>query len=89
MSGNKKAILDSNVIIDLAKSLVELDFVEQYTELCTSIISYIEVLGYDFGNDIKQKEAIVEWLATLPIENLNLSIANKSIDYRSQKKIKP
>jgi hypothetical protein len=88
MSGNKKAILDSNVIIDLAKNEIESTFLVQYSELCMSIISYIEVLGYDFGDDIAQKEKIIEWIATLPIENLNILIANQAIEYRSQKKIK-
>ena len=88
MSGNKKAILDSNVIIDLAKNEIESNFLVNYSELYTSIINYIEVLGYDFGDDTEQKEKIVEWIATLPIENLNIPIANQAIEYRSEKKIK-
>lgn len=90
MSGNKnkKAVLDSNVIIDLAKQIIKPDFVEQYSELCTSIISYIEVLGYDFGKDLTQKELIMDWLDSLPVENLSMPIAEYAIEYRKKRKIK-
>lgn len=88
MSGNKKAVLDSNVIIDLAKQQISPNFADHYAELCTSIISYIEVLGYDFGEDLAQKEAIMDWLSSLPVENLSMPIAEYAIEYRKKRKIK-
>lgn len=87
MSGNK-ALLDSNVIIDLAKGLISAEQIaKQYNYLYTSIISYIETLGYNFSNE-REREIIVQILNSIEIENLNKEIADIAIEYRKRKKIK-
>ncbi len=52
-----KALLDSNIIIHLAQSKIDFDsFSDDYDELFISVITYMEVLGYRFQDEVyKQK----------------------------------
>ncbi|MEY4904998.1 MAG: hypothetical protein RLZZ292_2813 [Bacteroidota bacterium] len=87
MSGNK-ALLDSNVIIDASKNIVNVqEIVRQYDYLYTSIISYVETLGYNFINQ-EEKEIVLQILDSIEIVNLNKEIADIAIEYRKRKKIK-
>ncbi len=87
MNGNK-ALLDSNVIIDIAKGIITTNQLTQnYSFLCTSIINYIETLGYNFS-DADEKEIIDQILTSLEIINLNKEIADIAVEYRKLKKIK-
>lgn len=87
MSGNK-ALLDSNVIIDASKGIVSTqEIVNEYDYLYTSIISYIETLGYNFSDD-EEKEIVTQILNSIEVVNLNKEIADTAINYRKQKKIK-
>ena len=85
MSGNK-ALLDSNVIIDASKGIVSTqEIVDEYDYLYTSIISYIETLGYNFSDD-EEKEIVTQILNNIEVVNLNKEIADTAINYRKQKK---
>lgn len=87
MNGNK-AILDSNVIIDFSKGKLEINRIaENYPYFYISIISYIELLGYNFANK-KEQSLIENILKHLPIINIDLMIANVAINYRKKNKIK-
>jgi predicted nucleic acid-binding protein len=86
MNGNK-AVLDSN-IIDASKGLISIiDVVKKYDLLFLSIISYIEVLGYNFSNE-NEKTIIEDIFNKIPIINLDIEIATIAIGYRKSKKIR-
>lgn len=88
MSGNKKALLDSNIIIYLSKNMVDVaDLLEKYEYLYISIITYMEVLGYKFEKS-EEKAIITEIVNTFDIINLDHEIANKVIEIREKNKIK-
>ena len=87
MNGNK-ALLDSNVIIDASKGKLSLKtIIDKYDSIYTSIICYIEVMGYNFDSE-KEKSAIESILQIIPILNLNKEIADIAIDFRKKTKIK-
>jgi len=87
MSGNK-GLLDSNVIIDASKGIVSIqDIVNEYDYLYTSIISYVETLGFNFS-DNEEKEIVIKIINSLEIINLSKEIADTAIGYRKRKKIK-
>ena len=87
MNGNK-GLLDSNVIIDASKGIVSIqDIVYEYDYLYTSIISYIETLGYNYI-DSDEKEIVTQILNSIEIVDINKEIADIAIDYRKIKKIK-
>ena len=87
MNGNS-AVFDSNVIIDDSKGIVSINqIIDDYKLFYISIISYVEILGYDFTNN-KEKTKIENILKNIPIINLELSIANIAIKYRKKSKIK-
>jgi predicted nucleic acid-binding protein len=65
-----KALLDSNIIIHLAQNKIDFDsFSEDYDDLCISIITYMEVLGYRFKDEsYKQKiESLLSLFTRLEI----------------------
>lgn len=87
MNGSK-GLLDSNVIIDSSKNLIDIDdLTDRYDNLYTSIISYIEVLGYNFEDD-EEKQLIIDILSNIPVVNLDINIAKIAIDFRKKRKIK-
>ena len=87
MNGNK-ALLDSNVIIYLSKGLIEIDkILTTYNWLYISIITYMEVLGFQFETR-EEKELIEELLNQFEIIHLDLEIAKKVITIRQKKRIK-
>jgi predicted nucleic acid-binding protein len=87
MSGNK-GLLDSNVIIDISKGNLSTEsIIKDYDYLYTSIISYVETLGYQF-TDEEEKELVLEVLKQVEIVDLNKTIADIAIQYRQRRKIK-
>jgi predicted nucleic acid-binding protein len=87
MSGSS-AVLDSNVIIDISKGIVSMyDMIHEYDFLYTSVISYVETLGYNF-EDVEERETVEQILAHLEIVELNKEIGDVAIGYRKKKKIK-
>ena len=87
MTGNKIGLLDSNVIIDASKGIISIEqIVNRYDLLYTSIINYVEVLGYNFDNE-QEREIIVEILDTIPCIALSKEIADIAIEIRKRRKI--
>ena len=88
MNGNNVGLLDSNVIIDAAKGIVSIErIVDRYNFLYTSIINYVEVLGYNFADD-NEKKSIIGILNNIPVINLDTEIADIAIQFRKRRKIK-
>ena len=46
----KRALFDSNIIIYLSKQEIDLSYIDQFDELFISVITYMEILGYQFQN---------------------------------------
>ena len=69
-------VLDSNVLIYLSKELISVDDILEDNQRCAiSVISYMEVLGYDF--DLKEEEEFVNaFLNYLEIIYIDESIAS-------------
>jgi predicted nucleic acid-binding protein len=87
MSGNS-AVLDSNVIIDDSKGIISINKIfDDYDYLYISIISYVEILGFNFTNN-KERTKIENILNNIPIVYLDLKIANIAINYKKKNKIK-
>jgi len=54
------ALFDSNIIIYLSKREVPLSFLDQFDEHYISVITYMEVLGYQF-RDSKDEVLSEKW----------------------------
>ena len=87
MSGNK-GFIDSNVIIDASKGIISIQrILEEYDFLYTSLISYVETLGFKFS-DNEEYDIVKQILNGIEIVDLNKEIADIAIEYRKKKKIK-
>jgi predicted nucleic acid-binding protein len=87
MNGNK-VVLDSNIIIYLSKGLLNIeDISPRYDTFYISIITYMEVLGYQFSDE-GEKEIIKELFGNFEIIYINSEIAENVILIREHKKIK-
>ena len=81
-------LLDSNTIVYLSKEIIRIDEVfDDGEEYCISVITYMEVLGYNFES-IKEKEFIEELLSYLTIIYIDETIAKRVIELKQEKKIK-
>ncbi len=66
MTGNK-SVLDSNVIILASKQQVDTEkLLSLYDDFSVSIVTYMEVYGYDFQNQ-DEKDLIDELFANLNV----------------------
>ena len=86
MSG-KTALFDSNIIIYISKG--ELDFLRvtsNYDDIHISIITYMEVLGFKFNDEI-EKQRVVDVLENFEIIWLNNNIVEEVIIIRQKVKI--
>lgn len=80
--------LDSNAIIYLSKGLISVDAMfKDDGQYCVSIITYMEVMGYDFES-IEEKKFIEELLSYLRIFYIDETIAKKVIKIRRKNKLK-
>jgi predicted nucleic acid-binding protein len=86
MSGNS-ALLDSNIIIYLSKREIPLSFLDQFDEHHISVITYMEVLGYEF-RDPKEEEFIREILGVFRILYIDQRIADMTIEIRRKAHIR-
>ena len=87
MSGHK-VVLDSNIIIYLSKGLLKIeDIADRDDDIYISVITYMEVLGYQFS-DLAERKIIKEFLDNFEILYINSEIAENVILIRQQKKIK-
>lgn len=88
MNGNKKAILDSNVVIEASKRLIDFKAtLLPYSTIYISVVTYTEVMGFNFV-DTSEEQAIKNLLAKFPVVEINKEIADITITYRKKKKIK-
>jgi predicted nucleic acid-binding protein len=82
-------LLDSNTIIYLSKKLIPVDdvFSDKENKYAISVITYMEVLGYDF--DAKDEEEFIkEMLSYLDVLYIDESISHKVIEIKRKNKIK-
>ena len=93
MAGSTKrrmvmVFLDSNTIIYLSKELIEIETIfRDDEEYAVSVITYMEVLGYDFDSN-EEREFIEELLSSLTIIYIDEAISNKVIELKKIVKIK-
>lgn len=81
-------LVDTNILIYLSKRRLELDQVTiPGVNLYISVITYMEVLGYKFDNDI-EKQTIEQLCKHFPIIDLNPKIVDKVISIKQRHKIK-
>lgn len=84
MSGNK-IILDTNIIIFASKQIIDFQkILEKSDDLYVSIITYMEVYGYEFENPM-EKEAIDLFFEGLEVIEINSEVAEQVIMYRKNK----
>ena len=87
MTGNK-AIIDSNVIIDAVRKLIDIEkSIFQFNRVYISLITYIEVLGFNF-KDENERIITTKILEIFEIINPDIEIADLTVSYRKMKKIK-
>lgn len=84
MNGTK-AILDSNTIIFATQAKIEVDkLFSKYSQFYASVITYIEVYGFDFHNQ-NEKDIADEIFANIQIIEVSSEIADQAIIYRKNK----
>ena len=87
MNGNR-VILDTNVIIFASKHQIDIEqILNEYDEFYVSIITYMEVYGFNFEN-IEEKELIDELFSNLNIIDVSQEIAQYVLTYRKTAKRK-
>ena len=86
MNGNS-ALLDSNIIIYFSKREVPLSFLDQFDNHYISVITYMEVLGYQF-RDSKEEEFIREIVEVFSVLFIDQKIADMAIEIRRKRRIK-
>jgi len=83
----KNALIDSNIIIYLSKQELSLDFIDKFDDLSISVITYMEILGYEFQNQEEEKY-IQELLELFRVLYIDKVIADTAINIRKKRKIK-
>ena len=82
------SILDSNTIIYLSKEIISIDdILEENQDISISVITYTEVLGYDFDSE-KEEEFIRNFLNCFDIIYIDEIIVEIVIGLRKKYKIK-
>ena len=84
-----KVILDSNIIIYLSKGVIDIaDLItREKVEIWISIISYMEVLSFNFFS-LEEEKFVRNLLQEFFIIEINREIAEKTIQIRRNYKIK-
>ena len=81
-------LVDTNIIIYLSKRKLELEKISSPgVILSISVITYMEVLGFKFENNL-EKQVIGQLCKYFPVINLNSEIVHKVIAIRQRHKIK-
>ena len=84
----KKLLIDSNVIIYASKGLINIDnILSSYDDFYISIITYMEVMGFDFENE-KEFTNVKKLLGYFKLINVNIELAEIVINIRKKRKIK-
>ena len=88
ITGNRIAALESNIIIEASKNLIDLKAtLIPYSNLFISIVSYVEVIGFDFINK-DEENFILGMLSEFPIIDTSKDTADIAVGYRKKKKMK-
>ncbi|MCK4764675.1 MAG: type II toxin-antitoxin system VapC family toxin [Candidatus Aminicenantes bacterium] len=83
-----RVVLDSNIIIYLSKGLLNFeDISARYESFYISIITYLEVLGFQFSDE-GEKKIIEDLLKNFEMINIDPEIAENVLIIRQRKKIK-
>lgn len=88
MSGNKVAVFDSNIFIYLSKG--QLDFsaiATRYNKIYVSVVTYMEVLGFNFPNPAEET-LLINLFQQFEIVHTDTDLAKQVVAYRKLKKIK-
>ena len=83
----KNSLFDSNIIIYLSKRELPLSFIDDFEDIFISVITYMEILGYNFENK-KEESFIKDLLSIFRIIYIDHIIANLVIDIRRNHSIK-
>jgi len=87
MSGNR-VVLDSNVIILISKGKLDTELLlKRYDEFWVSILTVMEVYGYDFDK-VAEREIIDEFFSNLEVLDVDIRIAERVVEYRRSPKRK-
>lgn len=86
MTGNR-ALFDSNIIIYLSKFEIPLSIVDQFDEIFISVITYMEILGYNF-DDLNEEMYIRDLLSVFKTIYIDQKIADIVVKIRKGKRIK-
>jgi len=82
MNGNKKILLDTNVLIFASKQQLKWqELLADYDAFYVSVISYMEVFGYSFKN-LEEKKLLENLFSHLHITHLDSKIAEEVIHIR-------
>ncbi len=84
---NGRALLDSNIIIDIAKENLDVSNINGFQSYSISVITYMETLGYSFGST-DEKDKIESILSCFEMVYLDEAIVKSVIEIRSKNKIK-
>lgn len=90
MSGNKSAVLDSNIVILLSKGMADIDSIlKSYHSISVSIITYMEVKGYSKLSSAEEK-LIDAFFDNIQVSDVTKELAEIVVTNRkdSKKKIK-
>ena len=84
----RKAVLDTNVIIFASQQKIDTDeLLSKYDNFYVSIVTYIEVYGYEF-KDKTEKELIDTLFEGLDVIDVEKLVADQAILYRKNKQKK-
>ena len=87
MNGNS-LVVDSNIIIYLSKNQISFDDVfSKHDFFYLSIITYIEVLGFNFSSE-NEKMLVNKFLSNFKILDVTHGLAERVIEIRKNRKIK-
>ena len=81
----KKALIDSNIIIYLSKQDLPLNFFDALDDIYISIMTYMEILGYDFES-LNEEKYIRELLEIFGVIYIDQEIADTTINIRKKAK---
>jgi predicted nucleic acid-binding protein len=84
MSGSK-VVLDTNVIIFVSKQMIDMEkFLTVYDEFYVSIVTFIEVFGYEFSSQ-EEQNLIDRLFKIINIVDVDCSIAELAVTIRKNK----
>jgi len=86
VTGNR-GLFDSNIIIYLSKRELTFSIVDQFDEIFISVITYMEILGYDF-EDSNEEIFIKDLLSIFKTIYIDQRIADIVVKIRKKKRIK-